>query len=150
MHSTIKLVFAGLLLSATLGAAHAQDVGSTTEKAIVALENRWLEAYRTNNPTLAAPMMAEKFVETGSDGSVSDKAQFLDGLKKTKFQRADYEQVKVTVFGTTAIASGGFMGVTIDEHGKPVSEHSRWTDTWVKMPNGQWQCVASQDTPILQ
>jgi len=24
----------------------------------------------------------------------------------------------------------------------------RWTDTWVKMPNGKWQCVATQASPL--
>jgi ketosteroid isomerase-like protein len=26
--------------------------------------------------------------------------------------------------------------------------HERFTDTWVKMPNGQWQCVASHGSPV--
>jgi len=30
---------------------------------------------------------------------------------------------------------------------KPFDETARWTDTWVKMPSGKWQCVADQDSP---
>jgi ketosteroid isomerase-like protein len=55
--------------------------------------------------------------------------------------------VLVTVFGDTAIATGGFKG-TGTEAGKPFDEHVRWTDTWVKMPDGKWQCVASQGSPV--
>jgi hypothetical protein len=29
-----------------------------------------------------------------------------------------------------------------------MDEHERWTDTWVKMPNGSWQCVASHGSEI--
>ncbi len=67
----------------------------------------------------------------------------LATYKKTKWDSAEYNDVKVTVFGDTAIATGGFKGKGTDASGKPFDESERWTDTWVKMPNGQWQCVAS-------
>jgi len=35
-----------------------------------------------------------------------------------------------------------------DEKGKPMDMHARWTDVWVKMPNGTWQCVASHGSNI--
>ena len=34
------------------------------------------------------------------------------------------------------------------DQGKPVDNNERWTDTWMKMPSGKWQCVASQATTI--
>jgi len=33
--------------------------------------------------------------------------------------------------------TGAFNGRGTDASGKPVEEHERWTDTWVKMPNGE-------------
>jgi ketosteroid isomerase-like protein len=54
----------------------------------------------------------------------------------------------VTVFGGTAIATGGFDGKGTDASGKAFELHERWTDTWVKMPSGKWQCVASHATPV--
>ena len=65
-----------------------------------------------------------------------------------KWSSAEYADVKVTVFGDTAIATGGFNGKGTDEAGKPLEVHERWTDTWLKMPGGQWQCVASHASPI--
>jgi ketosteroid isomerase-like protein len=56
--------------------------------------------------------------------------------------------LKVTVFGDTAIATGGFDGRGTDASGKAFELHERWTDTWVKMPSGKWQCVASHATPV--
>jgi len=38
--------------------------------------------------------------------------------------------MKVTVFGDTAIATGGFKGKGTDESGKPFDNSVRWTDTW--------------------
>jgi len=34
-------------------------------------------------------------------------------------------------------------GKGTDPSGKPMDVQERFTDTWVKMQNGQWQCVAS-------
>src|ERR1700687_5237522 len=127
--------------------SQAQDT-SGTEKAIVALEQQWLQSQKTNNPDLVAPLLADKFINTGSDGKVTGKAETLATAKATKYDSAEYEDVKVTAFGTTAIATGGFKAKGTDASGKPLDVHERWTDTWVKMPNGQWQCVASHVSPV--
>jgi ketosteroid isomerase-like protein len=71
------------------------------------------------------------------------KAEALAGTKAAKYASAPYTDVKVSVFGNTAIATGEFKGKGTDENGKPIASPERWTDTWVKMPNGKWQCVAS-------
>jgi ketosteroid isomerase-like protein len=54
--------------------------------------------------------------------------------------------VKVNVFGGTAIATGVFKGKGTDADGKSFDVNERFTDTWVKMPDGKWQCVASQSS----
>jgi ketosteroid isomerase-like protein len=118
-----------------------------TERAILALEQQWLQALKTN-PDLVAPLLADKFVNTSSGGKVSGKAETLRTIKAIKWDSAEYSDVKVTAFGDTAIATGDFKGNGTDASGKLFDNHERWTDTWVKMPNGQWQCVASQGTPV--
>jgi ketosteroid isomerase-like protein len=87
-------------------------------------------------------------VNTSSDGKVTGKAETLGRIKTIRWDSAEYSDVKVTVFGDTAIATGDFKGNGTDASGKLFDDHERWTDTWVKMPNGQWQCVASQGTPV--
>jgi hypothetical protein len=119
-----------------------------TEKAVAALEDQWLQSQKTNNPDLVAPLLADKFVNTGSDGKVMNKAESLANAKATKYVSADYEDVKVTVFGDTAIATGGFIAKGTDASGKPMDIHERWTDTWIKMPSGKWQCVATHGSAI--
>ncbi len=139
-----------LVLLSLMSAAWSQDkqTGGGTEKAVAALEQQWLQAQKTNNPDLLAPLLADKVVLTDNDGKVTNKAETLATYKKTKWDSAEYSDLKVTVFGDTAIATGGFKGKGTDPLGKPLDEHLRWTDTWVKMPNGQWQCVASQTSPV--
>jgi ketosteroid isomerase-like protein len=120
-----------------------------TEQAIAALEQQWLKSQQTNNPDLLAPLLADKFVGTSSEGKVTTtKAEALAEAKSEKWTSADYIDVKVAVYGDAAIATGGFKGKGTDASGKPVDATDRFTDTWVKMPNGKWQCVASQDTAV--
>src|SRR3974390_2438858 len=108
----------------------------------------WLKAQQTNNPDLIAPALADNFVDTSSDGTVYDKTQAMAMAKATKYDAAEYEDVKVSVFGNTAIATGGFKGKGTDPTGKAFEVHERWTDTWMKMPKGGWQCIATQSTPV--
>jgi len=125
----------------------AQTTGET-EKAVAALEQQWLQSQKTNNPDLVAPLIADKFVGTSPNGKVTGKVELLAEAKATKYSSMEYEDVKVTVFGDTAIATGGSKSKGTDASGKPMDEHVRWTDTWVKMPGGRWQCVASHVSPI--
>jgi ketosteroid isomerase-like protein len=131
------------------GAAWSQAQSSgDTEKAVAAQEQQWLQAQKSNNPDLLAPLLADKFVETGSDGKVTGKAETLATLKSTKYESAEYNDVKVTAFGNTAIATGGFKGKVTDASGKAMDVNERWTDTWMKMPNGKWQCIASHASAV--
>jgi hypothetical protein len=138
----------GLLLLGITAWSQKEKTGGGTEQAVAGLEQQWLQSQKTNNPDLVAPLLADKFVNTASDGKVSDKAKSLADAKATKYDSVDYADVKVTAFGNTAIATGDFTGKGTDPSGKPLDVHERFTDTWVKMPNGKWQCVASHQSPV--
>jgi ketosteroid isomerase-like protein len=145
MKPTHALCLLGLL--SLISVAAVQATGGT-EKAIAALERQWTQSQKTNNPDLIAPMIADKFVYTGTDGKVSDKAALLADAKATKWTSVENLDEKVTVFGDTAIATGEFKGKGTGASGKPIDDHTRYTDVWVKMPDGKWQCVSSQDSPL--
>jgi len=147
MRTTIAGCLMGVLLLASAAAPRAQST-DVTEKAVAALEQQWLQSQKTNNPDLIAPLLADKFVGTSGEGKVTSKAQALAEAKATKYASMEYEDVKVTVYGDTAIATGGSRAKGTDASGNPLDTHSRWTDTWVKMPNGKWQCVESHDSRL--
>jgi ketosteroid isomerase-like protein len=147
MKRTSMWCLIGLLSFGNVAWSQAQTTGGT-EKAVAALEQQWLQSQKTNNPDLVAPLLADKFINTGSDGKVTDKAQMLADAKATKYDTAEYGDLKVTVFGDTAIATGLFTAKGTDPSGKPLDNRERFTDTWVKMPNGKWQCVASHGSPV--
>ena len=143
-----SLIWCSLGLALLLSAAWSQASKNDTEKAVAALEEKWLQTQKTNNSDQLAPLLADNLVNTTSEGKVLDRAETLKRAKATKYASADYTNLKVTVFGDTAIATGGFKGKGTDPSGKPFEDFERWTDTWVKMPNGQWQCVATQGTSV--
>ena len=148
MNRTWTCCLMGLLLLGSTAWSQKEKTGGGTEQAVAGLEQQWLQSQKTNNPDLVAPLLADKFVNTASDGKVSDKAKSLADAKATKYDSVDYAEVKVTAFGNTAIATGDFKGKGTDPSGKPLDVHERFTDTWVKMPNGKWQCVASHQSPV--
>ncbi len=123
-------------------------MSGVTEKAIAALEEQWATAERTNNTELEAPLLAEKLVWIDVDGSVMDRAKLLAEDKATKYSSGEIEDLHVTVFGGTAIARYAYKVKGISPQGKPFDSYHLWTDTWVKMPNGKWQCVASVGSPV--
>jgi ketosteroid isomerase-like protein len=143
------LLWCLLGLCSLVSVAGSQDKsGGGTEQAVAALEQKWLQSQKASNPDLLAPLLADKFVNTGSDGKVTGKAETLATTKTTKLDNIEYTDVKVTVFGDVAIATGGINGKGTDGDAKPLDIHERWTDTWVKMANHQWQCVASHASPV--
>lgn len=121
---------------------------AATEKAVADLEQQWLKSQQTNNIALLEPLLAEGFTNTSSNGKVTNRAEAIAEAKATKYTSVDYLDVKVSVFGDTAIAIGTFRGKGTDPSGKPIDANERFTDTWTKMPSGKWQCVASHQSPI--
>ena len=147
MKKLLMLCLLGLLSFGSAARLQSQQTGEP-EKAVAAQEQQWLKSQKTNNPDLVAPLLADKFVNTSSDGKVTGKAETLATAKATKYVGAEYESLQVTVFGNTAIATGVFKAKGTDASGQPMDIRERWTDTWVKMSGGQWQCVASHASPV--
>ena len=126
--------------------AWSQASTGATEKAVAALEEQWAQAQRTNNVDLGATLLADNFVQTTGDGKVTtSKAAALATARAEKFSSMEYIDLKVYAFADAAVAIAGFHAKGTDASGKAFDETGRFTDTWVKMPSGKWQCVASQD-----
>ncbi len=145
-----KMIFSllGMLSLSAAGTLQAQVTMGETEKTVAAQERQWLQSQKMNNAELLAPLLAEKFVNTGGDGKVTNKAQALAEAKATHWTSVEYKNLEVVAYGDAAIATGVYIAKGTDAKGKPMDENERYTDTWIKMPDGKWQCVASQGTAI--
>ena len=140
----------GVLFSFVMmaGAAMAQAAAAdSAEQAVAAAEKQWLKSQQTNNVELLAPLLADKVVETTEEGKVYvGKEAVVAAAKLDNWSSAEYTDLKVTVFGHTAIATGIFTGKGTTA-GKTVDARVRFTDTWV-MADGKWLCVATHDSPL--
>ena len=144
----MKRFLAGLALLAMTVAAQAQmSKTSDVQQAITKMEQQWAADSKAGNIDAIAPMLAENFVNMDSDGTMHGKADTLSRMKGAKWQVNEVSDVKVTVSGTTAIATGAWQGKGTTGDGKSVDAHERWVDTWMKIPGNKWQCIASASTP---
>ena len=140
----MKKMLAGFIVVLMAVAAQAQMGG--VEKAIAGLEQQWVAASKAGNVDGVAALLADNFVNLNSDGTTPSRAQTLEMMKKAKWEANEISDVKVMTFGNTAIASGAWYGKGTSD-GKAVDAHERWVDTWMKMPSGKWQCIASASAP---
>ena len=125
-----------------------EKMGGEVDKAIANMEQQWTAAAKTGNAEAVSPLLADNFVNLNSDGTMINKSTTLENIKKGKWEINEISDVKVTTFGNTAIATGAWRGKGTDAEGKAVDTHERWVDTWTKMPNDKWQCIASAAAPV--
>ncbi len=118
---------------------------SADGKAVSRLVQEWLDALVKGDFEALDRIIGDDYIITNSDGSVLGKQQDLEPLKTgLKFDSATVEDLKVRVYGDTAVATGltTFKG---NFNGRAFTSCGRFTDVWVKR-NGRWQAVASQET----
>jgi ketosteroid isomerase-like protein len=138
--------FLWILLVAAGQAAFCSE--KNTVAAITSLENQWAEAAKTGDAAAVEPILAETFITTDVSGHSYNKRELLANLKGGKWEYNGISDVKVSVYGDTAIATGGWAGKGIDGDGTHIDRHERWTDTWVKSRGGKWLCVASHASEV--
>jgi ketosteroid isomerase-like protein len=120
----------------------------TVAQALMDLENQWQAAAKASKGDALVPLLAEDFVALDSDGSMHGKADVVARTTKSKWETNEIGDMKVTMHGDAGIVTGTWTGKGTDDKGKAVDAKERWADTWVKMPNGKWQCVASASAPV--
>ena len=118
------------------------------EKALMDLEHQWVQAQLAGNAQALAPILAADFVSIQSDGTVQTKAVYVGNTAKTKWQASAVSDLKVQLHGDAAVVTGIWTGKGVDPTGKPFDSRERFADTWVKMADGKWQCVASASATI--
>ena len=151
-----QFLSAGVIVLLTVGGALAQEPAKagggkptgTVAQSLMDMENQWAKASKAGNADALAPMLAEDFVALDSDGSMRTKSEALARMKKAKWVTNEIGDMKVTVHGDAAVVTGSWTGKGTDADGKAIDAKERWADTWVKMSNGKWQCVASASAPM--
>ena len=118
------------------------------EDQVAALEHSWAAAQKDNDLATIARILADDFVEVLPDGSLMTKSQVLEDAKKSQYQMIRISDLKITIFGDTVIVIGTFDAKHQGNGVSPLEDHERYVDTWRKMPDGKWQCIAEGNTAI--
>jgi ketosteroid isomerase-like protein len=139
-----KLLFLLLLLIAPVSAllSLAQRNSESGAK-ILALENKWNEAYQRGDVAAMNSLLADDFVITVEDGNIFSKSGYIAhvGDSDNKVTLSEMSDLKVRVHADVAVVTGVYheKGTT---KGKPYEFHDRLTDVWL-LADSRWQVIAS-------
>ena len=117
---------------------------------LLALERMWNQAQLTRDVAAIQNLVAERFINTEWDGSVSNREQFLADIRDPQFQPSvmSNDSMRVDLYGDTAVVTGRYH-VKGTFQGKPYDHIGRFTDTWILI-DGTWRCVASHTSLLKQ
>ena len=115
---------------------------------ILALERMWNQAQLTRDVTAIQNLVADRFIDTEWDGSVSNREQFLADIRDPQYQPSvmSTQDMRVDLYGNTAVVTGRYHIKGVSQ-GKPYEHNGRFTDTWILF-NGSWKCVASHTSLV--
>ena len=134
-----------LLLLLLPGWAWAQTP-ATLEQA----DTAWNQLRLQGDAKALAPLLADDWLLTHSDGRVQHKADYLHELatRQRRNTRIDNEDVQVRQHGDTAVITGTSVQAAISD-GKPWEGRFRFTRVWL-LRDGQWQMLASHSSRLVE
>jgi ketosteroid isomerase-like protein len=112
------------------------------------LESRRYRAMCEADAKTLEELLADSLVYTHSYGGADTKASYLDGIRSKKwvYQEVERPIEDIQVHGDCAVVTGQ-VRIQLLSGGQPKKLNSRFTNVWVKRPQG-WQMVAWQSTPL--
>jgi uncharacterized protein (TIGR02246 family) len=141
------ICFLSLLLSAAVPVQAQQPKSDTAvSEKLQAIEQDWLNAEKNHDAAAFEKIVADDWIAITPDGKSQTKAQRAVEIKTARTTSATLGDMKVRVFGDTAVVTGTDDEITV-EGSKESSDHYVWTDVFVKR-NGKWLAVASQTALI--
>lgn len=124
------------------------SANSRTEQKIRMRLEQWVDALKRNDLATLDQILAADFQYILDDGRTRSKAEELapNRAGDIKFETISTEDVKVFVYGDTAIATGvGIFKGTFK--GRPFAARERFCDVYQKR-KGQWQVIASRPVSL--
>jgi uncharacterized protein (TIGR02246 family) len=148
------LVIAVLLLTATsvaLGQKQGarRDQRRSVEQAIRQLDSERIQAQVGADAAALDRIYADDFIGIGPSGTVRTKAQVISDFTSgdLKFQSITTDDVRVRVYGNTAVETGRST-MNGQDRGKAVPRDNRFTRVWVKQQR-RWRLVANHYSPLI-
>ena len=143
------LCLLSLVLSAAVAVEAKQpkaDSDDAISQTLQAMEQAWLNAEKNHDAAAFDNIVADDWIAITPDGKSQTKAERTSEIKTGHVDSATLGDMKVRVFGDTAVVTGTDDEVTTKD-GQKSTGHYVWTDVFVKR-NGKWLAVASQTAQI--
>jgi len=105
-------------------------------------------SWRERNVQNVSQFLTEDYIYVWPDGSIHERKDYLADVGKTTWQVNEISETRVIPHGETVIVLGKWRGKGTDSSGQPIDGVQRYTDVWVKAPDGNWRCALSQSSEI--
>jgi ketosteroid isomerase-like protein len=120
-------------------------------QAVIALENAWGAASIRRDGAAVGRMLSPDFTFVDPDGKFRTKAQVIATINDDTAQYVSGANSALSprVHGNTVVITGVWTGTVKTKTGTTQNRY-RWTDTWVKSPEGGWMCIAGQSVRLAK
>ena len=147
------LVISGLILT-TVSIALAQKHSArkhqngSVEQVIRQMDHERIQAQIDADAAALTRIYADDFIGIGPSGTVRTKPQVISDFtsRELKFQSITTDDVRVRVYGNTAVETGRSTMIGQDK-GKAVPRENRFTRVWIKQ-GLRWRLVANHYSPL--
>ena len=136
--------------SAALGQTQGKkSTGGSVESILMQMERDWSQAYLKADLAAIERIEAADYTYIDSQATAGDRSQDLAELKSGvwKAQSDSVDELKVRVFGNTAVVTGRNTLKGAQYKGKDMSGQYRFTDVFAQR-DGRWQAVATHISKI--
>lgn len=153
MKQAISVAVLALTIAFTTVAQVSKPTGGdgSVEQTIRQLENENRQATLNNDANVFERLLADDWLNTNANGTVTTKAQLLKLLKSDafKFAAIEYDDVLIRIYKDTAVVTGRSTTKRAGQDNNILTRQVRFTRVYVKRDKG-WQVVSAQSTPITQ
>ena len=120
-------------------------------QAVIALENAWGAASIKRDGAAVGRMLSPDFTFVTPDGRLQTKAQLVARINSDTAQYVNgwNSAMSARVHGGAVVITGVWTATVKTASGTTENSY-RWTDTWVKSPQGGWMCIAGQSSRIVK
>ena len=150
-----KTLVISVLIFTTVSIALAQKQSArrnqnrSVEQVIRQLDYERIQAQIGAHALALNRIYADDFIGIGPSGTVRTKAQVISDFTSAdlKFQSITTDDVRVRVYGNTAVETGRSTMIGQDK-GKAVPRDNRFTRVWVKQ-DGRWRLVTNHYSALI-
>jgi ketosteroid isomerase-like protein len=123
---------------------------TSVEEVIRKLDNERIQAQIHADATALDRIYAADFIGIGPSGTVRTKGQVISDFTSgdLKFQSITTDDVRVRVYGNTAVETGQSTMIGQDR-GKAVPRDNRFTRVWIKQA-GRWRLVSNHYSSVIR